>query len=383
MTLTAKIAAAAAFWIAIGLVQTFNWGHGVEKAMVMMLLLAAAPFVIAAAHKTPTPLPRWLDRAITMTAALFLVLELVYFGKQIIRPHVIDVALTTLAAGDALLHGGNPYTLPIDTGPESFGFTGYKYLPMMIAAYLPLGAVLGQRGILLTNLALLLACLWLMKRLGRSTLAPFLFLMLPLMPQQIFAKGTTDLVTVLPLLAAFVVFERNSFLAGVCVGLSIAAKPVPGGLFLPCLIPPTERWRYAAGVAVGLMPILPFLIVSPSDLLANTVLFNLSRAPDGTSWMFGAPPAAANAAHVVMVAMFLYAGTYVWRQAPSLATRCGIGAMLTIAAILTGPGAHHNYQLWWLPFYCVVLSRALVPHKLCQETRLRYTSAVGMGTRGT
>jgi hypothetical protein len=84
-----------------------------------------------------------------------------------------------------------------------------------------------------------------------------------------------------------------------------------------------------------------------------------------------------------MVAIFLYASVYVWRHAPTLTTRCGIGAMLTLAAILTGPGAHHNYQLWWLPFYGVLLARALVPQDSCQANPLRYTSAVGMGTRGT
>jgi hypothetical protein len=34
--------------------------------------------------------------------------------------------------------------------------------------------------------------------------------------------------------------------------------------------------------------------------------------------------------------------------------------MLVLAALLSSPAAHHNYQLWWLPFYCLVLARALM-----------------------
>jgi len=196
-------------------------------------------------------------------------------------------------------------------------------------------------------------------------------------------QGATDLIAVLPLLAGFAVSGRSSFLAGLGVGLSIAAKPVPGSLFLPCLLPPTQRWHYAAGVAVGLLPLVPFLLLSPQSLISNTLLFNLHRLPDATSWLFDAPSAAIGAAHLAMVGIFLCAFVYVWRQAPLLITRLGIGAMLTIAAILTGPAAHHNYQLWWLPFYAVMLSAALAPLQACQETGFRYTSALGMNARGS
>jgi hypothetical protein len=379
----AKLGAVAAFWLAIGLVQTFNWGYGIEKAGVMALLLIAAPYVMARARGAPAPLPPSLQRGVAIVGGVLLALDIGFLGLRIIHPHVIDIATTTLAAGAALLHGANPYTLPIDPVPDIAGFAGYKYLPVMIAAYLPLGASLGQRGILLTNLVILLACLWLMRRLAGTALAPLLLLMLPIVPEQLFAKGATDLIAVLPLLAGAAMWERSSFLTGLSVGLSIAAKPVPGALFLPCLLPPTQRWHYAAGVAVGLSPLLPFLLASPQSLLANTILFNLQRLPDGTSWMLAAPPAGVQAAHLAMIAIFLGACVYLWRHAPPLTTRLGIGAMLTITAILVGPGAHHNYQLWWLPFYCVMLSVALAPPKTCQETGFRYTSGLGMDARGS
>jgi hypothetical protein len=383
MAIAAKLGAIAAFWLAIGLVQTFNWGHGVAKAVVMALLLIATPFIMAGTRAGSAPLPPRLHRMIAIALGVLLVGNIVFLGLRIAHPRLIDIATTTLAAGEALLHGANPYTLPIDAGPEAAGFTGYKYLPVMIAAYLPLGAILGARGILLTNLVILLACLWLMRRLAGTALAPLLLLMLPMVSAQLFAKGATDLVAVLPLLAAAAVAERSGFLAGLGVGLSIAAKLVPGALFLPCLLPALGRWRYIAGVAVGLTPLLPFLVLSPHALIANTLLFNLQRVPDATSWMLDAPAAAIGAAHLAMAAVYLAAFVYVWRQAPPLVARFGIAAMLTLAAILSGPAAHHNYQLWWLPFYCVLLSAALAPSETCQETGFRYTSALGIDTRGS
>ncbi len=378
-----KLGAVAAFWLAVGSVQIFNWGHGIPKALVMLLFLLAAPFVVAAARNAPTALAPGLRRAVLIATVALLAIEIVYLGARMAHPHLIDVPVTTLAAAAAVLHGQNPYVVPLDTGPETMGFSGYKYLPVMIFAYLPLGTILGQRGVLLTNLVLFIGCLWLMKRLARSNLAPLLFLALPLVVQQIFAKGTTDLVAVTPLLAAFAVAERSEFLSGLCVGLSIAAKPVPGLLFLPCLIPPTRRRHYAAGVAAGLTPILPFLFASPTSLFANTVWFNLTRVPDATSWLENAPDMMVDGVHILLIVAIVAASAYVWQQAPPLATRCGLGAMLTIATILGGPGAHHNYQLWWLPFYAVILSLAVAGSEACQETAGRYTSAAKLGARGS
>lgn len=377
MTATAKIGAVAAFWIAIGLVQTFNWGHGIASAIVLLLLLLAAPFAIAEADNDPSPLSPRLQRVITVTGVAFLALEIIYFGVRIRHPHLIDIATTTLAAIHALLHDANPYVARIDMGPETFGFTGYKYLPVMIGSYLPLGAVWGERGVLVTNLMLFLGCLFLMRRLAGSNLAPFLFLILPIVPEQIFAKGVTDLAAVFPLLVAIALLPRSSFLSGLCLGLSMAAKAVPGCLFLPALIPPARQGRYAAGIAVGLTPILPFLWSSPRSLIDNIVLFNMSRPADQTSWLFDMPQLVANVARGILIFLILAASFYVWRRSPSLAARCGIGAILTLGAILSGPGAHHNYQLWWLPFYAVTLSLALAPpdREACKGASLRHASA--------
>src|SRR4029077_17522568 len=133
---------------------------------------------------------------------------------------------------------------------------GYKYLPMMAIIYLPLGAWLGPRGVLLTNLALQLAAVYLIYRLGARAgsrnaglVAVLFYLSLPIVLRQVFGKGATDLAAVVPLLAPLLAWERRPALSGFCVGLSISAKLVPGLLLAPCTLPPAgQRWPYLAGV---------------------------------------------------------------------------------------------------------------------------------------
>lgn len=356
----AKLGAIIAFWIAIGLIQTFNWGSGIPKACVMLLVLAAAPLVVVAARRS-APLAPAFERAVGIAFWIALALNLVYLGARIIAPHIIDIGLTTLVAGKAVLQGLNPYALPIDTGPESFGITGYKYLPMMIIDYLPLGAPLDQRGVLATNLLLLLGSLALMQRIARTKLAPLLLLMLPLVAEQVFAKGATDLAAVVPLLGALALVERSSFWCGFCVGLSIATKLLPGVAMLPALIPPQRRAAFVAGVVIGVLPVLPFVLMRPAAFWYNIVVFNLWRLPDSTSWLQAMPPSIATAAHLLFAAAMLAAVVYVWLCRPPVITRVVLASMLGIAAILAGPGAHHNYQLWWMPFYALALALALAP----------------------
>jgi hypothetical protein len=366
-----QVSAAALFWGAVFLVQNLNWGAGAGKALVLLALLFGALYLALREVKPLQAAAEKPARALTGLALLLLLAQLIYFGLRFAHPHLIDMATTTLDAGKAMLQGQNPYTMPIDTEAAGLGvlpeFQGYKYLPLMPAVYLPLGLVWGARGLLATNLLLLAATLGLMQRLGRDAvsaraglIAVLLYLSIPLAAQQVLVKGSTDLAAVAPLLLGFVLMERRPGWAGFCVGLSIAAKLFPGVLFLPCLLPGgwTERRRYAIGAALGLLPILPYAWASPAALYDNIVLFNAIRAPDSTSWLASAPDAAF-AARSIFFTLFAGTSVYIGRRAPGLATRAGLGAMLVLGAILAGPAAHHNYHLWWLPFYCVTLAAAL------------------------
>jgi len=136
---------------------------------------------------------------------------------------------------------------------------------------------------------------------------------------------------------------------------------VPGVAFAPCLLPPGKdaRLRYGLGVAVGLLPILPYALAAPGAFYDNIILFNAIRPPDSTSWLAFAPEGAPVAARSIVVALALAVTVHVWRHAPDLNARCALAAALTLAVILAAPTAHHNYQLWWLPFYAVALGATL------------------------
>jgi hypothetical protein len=373
MKLAAKLAVAAAFWGAVFLVQKFNWDLGGWKALALLALLLGLPFLIQFIRRR-APAQLAVSYGLAALVAILLAGQLAYFGARVIHPRLTDMATTTLAAGAALLHGENPYLLPIDTEaaavPGGPAFQGYKYLPVMAAVYVPLGTGMGERGVLITNLLLHLATLFVIARLARASnanglVALALYLALPLVPQQILAKGDTDPAAILPLLAAFLCLDRRPGIAGFLVGLSIATKLLPGAAFVVCLVPAT------------------FALLSPDALYDNILLFNSVRPPDSTSWLALAPSLAVPA-RAAFLALFLGVTALVWRRRPSLAVRCGLGAILAIGAILSGPAAHHNYQLWWLPFYCVVLAAAFArtAPETCQAAGLRYTSAAQVDARG-
>ncbi len=381
-----KLAAAAAFWIAVALLQKLNWDLGGYTALVLLALLAATPFAIAAAGRRQ-PGERRPSRAALLALATLLALQTGYALKELRHPSLIDAATTTLAAQAVLRKGGDPYAAPLDAAARSqtgtARFAGYKYLPLTFLTYLPLGAPLGERGIVLTNLLLHLATVWLIFRLasalagpGGGVLAALLYLSLPLVPFQLFAKGVTDPVAVLPMLAALLLAERRALLAGLCLGLSLSAKLLPGALLLPCCLPaaPRARLAYLLGIGLGLLPVLPFLAEGPAALFDNIILFNLVRPADSTSWLLAAPPVAAALAHAALALFYLGVLAAVWRRPPGLAGRAGLAAMLIVAAILAGPAAHHNYQLWWLPLLAALLGAALAPERLPSAEPALYQS---------
>jgi hypothetical protein len=369
-----RIAAAALFWIAIALIQKFNWDLGLYKAIAMAAVLAALPFATTLARARARRPAGAASRLVIGASLALLALQVGYALKEMRHPGLIDAATSTLAARETLAAGMNPYAVPLDaSGAAQLGstdFAGYKYLPMTIAAYAPLGAALGERGIVLTNLLLHLATLWLVFRLASDMAgsaaawrAGLLYLSLPMVPFQLFAKGIVDPVAIVPMLAALLLVARHAALAGLCIGLSLAAKLLPGALVLLCCLPDGRRARlgYALGVAVGLLPILPFLMADPRALFDNIVLFNLLRPADSTSWLFFVPPMFGTLAHLALATFLIASLIRVWRRAPPLAARSGLGAALILATILAGPIAHHNYQLWWLPLMAAVLGAALAP----------------------
>lgn len=369
----AWLALPAVIWVSILLVQLFNWGAGGVKALALLVvLLATGALTVKARTSSSISVESW-NGPLVVACGVLLAIHLGFLIKQIAYPRLFNGPIMTLVAGRALLAGLNPYELLIDnraltiTGDPALA--GYKYGPLMALGYLPLGMLLDQRGVLLTNLVLQLATAWLIYRLtlrlGTRTnalLAVLFYLSLPIIMRQVFGKGATDLLAVVPMLAALLALEERPGLAGFWVGLSISAKPLPGALLVPCALPPAgRRAPYLIGLIVGLVPTLVFLAISPVALYDNIILFNAVWPADHTSWLASAPAGMATAMKAIFVVTLLMLCVAVWRHPPSLATRCGLMGAITIFVVLSGPAGHHNYQLWWVPLISVLAALAMTP----------------------
>ena len=381
-----QFALPSSIWLGIHLVERFDWGEGDIKAVALLfLLIGTAAITFRARQGARIDAEAWNQPLLLIGVVLFMV-HLGYLIEQIGNPHLFDGATTTLAAARAFLSGLNPIALPLDRAASPLmgdpAFAGYKYLPVTVLTYLPLGAGLDKRGLLLTNLVLELAILWLVyglaRRLGTRTsglLAVVFYLSLPIVIRQSFGKGVTDLAAVLPMLAALSATPRRPWLAGFWVGLSISAKVLPGALLLPCAFPGAgHRRAYIIGLALGLLPALCVVALSPIAFYDNIVLFNLARSPDSTSWLAFAPPEAASAMRLVFAAALLSLSAFMWRSTPDLLARCGLLCAMIILTILAGPAAHHNYQLWWLPLISVLVGVAVTHENIMVAQRRNHSS---------
>ena len=368
-------AAIALFWLAVLLIEVVDWDAGVFKALLMLaVLLALIALTRGSRGLRPDakPIP---ERHLAIAGAVLLAAQVAFALWQAWDPQLIDIPASTLEAGRALLAGENPYTSPIDhtvdPSMDPSAFQGFKYSPLTAVAYMPLGIPLGDRGVVLTNLVLQLATAWLVYRLARGEgsratglTAALAYLVLLIGPWELFHQGVLDLAAVLPLLAALLCVERRPGLAGLCVGLSLSTKLLPAGLLLPCCLPTDARGRvlYVAGIAAGTVPLVLAALWSPPALWSNLVLFNMSRPADSTSWLYWAPSFMSPIARGVLVIVFLSITAVVWRaRSIAVTTRCGLSAIVILTTMLTGPIAHNNYQLWWLPFASVVLAVSLGP----------------------
>jgi hypothetical protein len=359
------------FSAAVFALQEVPRGHGFLTLAGVLVVMAALPLLLAAARQPRAAPAAATARVLTGCIAFLGVAQLAFALVRTLKPKVIDIATTTLAAVHALTHGGNPYALALDPlagglAGTAAGFHGYKYLPAMLGIYAPLDLALGIRGAVVTNMILQAATAATLGALaaragGRiaGLAAAAFYLSVPFLAHQLFTRGVNDLGAVLPLLLALLVLERRPGWAGLLVGLAIAAKLMPGLAVLACLVPARGgRGRYLLGVLAGLAPIVPFAAAAPGALVDNIVLFNTLRPVDDTSWLLGLPVGVAGLARAVAVTGLAALYVQMWRHPPGLDGRVAASALAILLVFAVGPDMHHNYYLWFIPFVAVLAARA-------------------------
>jgi len=354
------------FSLTVFALQKVPRGWGGTTLILVCLIMAALPLSLMLKRGSAASASRSTGTLLIWGIAIVAAAQLAFAIAMLVKPKVLDIGETTLAAALATVAGHNPYALPIDAAgggiTDADRFHGYKYLPMMIIIYAPLSLALGIRGIIVTNIVLQALTAALARSIaeliaGRfaGLAAALLYLSLPFVAHQVFTRGVTDLAPVVLLLAALRFADERPGYAGLMVGLSIATKLIPGIAMLPCALPARgQRRHYALGVLTGLLPIVPFAATAPDAFADNVVLFNLVRPIDDTSWLLGLSPLAIAGARAAAVALLAAIAVRIWRRAPHLDERCLLAALAVLAVFAVGPGMHHNYYLWFLPLLAIL-----------------------------
>jgi hypothetical protein len=346
--------------------------------VIAIILLVLAPFGCALAGIRIEKISRYLPLYIMVFSAFCMlgrVISFVYYTCGADFPHtllkchgagVIDIAATTLNAVHAVQKGINPYTADIQ-GINPSAYRGYRYWPMMFAAYMPLASFFttGWGAVRVINFVLDVITTALVIVLARrrsgwlcGLLAASLYLMLPMLADQIYAAAATDIVPTVLVLAALAMYPSRPGLAGTAVGLSVSAKLLPGLLMLVCCVPQVQRSRYIGGFVLGLIPAIAFCLLAPADFIYNTVWVLAGTPVDLSSWQYGAPSYMIRATQFALI-LFMAAVAFmmIWRP-PDWFGRCAVYVICVVATLLASH-PHNNYMLWWIPFFCILLSSPL------------------------
>jgi hypothetical protein len=151
-------------------------------------------------------------------------------------------------------------------------------------------------------------------------------------------------------------FINRPLVCGLLVGLAIAAKPLPGLLWVPVLLTPANPRRYFAGIALGLLPCIPFLVWHPWAMIKNTLLFAATRQWHMAAALYHAPGFVRTAAQLVVISAGLLIALRAATGPLSIVSRCACAAGLALALELSAPIMHQNYFIWWYLPMCAVFT---------------------------
>jgi hypothetical protein len=400
------------------LFRTLDWGYGIWRALLVVCLAAAAYAVLTRTRGQPRPAER--PMLLVPTAALALAVNLVA-GVQAIRSTLatgeieMDQGQNSFRAVEYLRKGANPYAqtamldpvswaealprwqqqpgclvasapsnllasfsrywanvdpkatasvLPaISAAPEckplqtQASSLGYKYGPLLLAAYLPFVVGFGKSGIFVAHIVFVLLTVALLVWHGRRRGSPlpvvagavFLALAPSHLRHNVLESSASDLGPVLAATAAVIALMRGrDGWAAFLVGLSVAGKTLPGVLYVPLLLACRPRaWLLFFAPIVATF--IPFLVWDSGGFINNIVLFNLGRPTDSTALAHFLPPVGTRmiqaAGLATMVLALLRARKRAWLPQEILAYLWAANA----AVLAGGTIFHNNYLLWLLP----------------------------------
>ncbi len=338
---------------------------------------AVSSMVIAGFIATYSLHPAWVPArfagrviATRLRWACVATIPVVCLGTAVLVPKMTDIGATSLSAVAALLHGESPYQAGVDPSGvvlmHEERFAGYKYTPLTPLTYLPFIAAFGGSGLLIVNVLSLALAAGVIHRMAVRFGSPDplwgvgLFLATPLVGLQVMAYQVNDLLAVLPIFVAFLVWQRRPGLAGLLLGISVSFKALPAPLAMLLLLPTARRdiVSYCAGIVVGLIPTAVFAAWDPVGFYNNVVLFNLVRPTVKMNWLAAVPPHVRLGLKVVFATTCLAVTAYGWVLRWSIERRMIAYVSLAIGLLLISPISADNYWLWWIPVLLALMGRA-------------------------
>jgi hypothetical protein len=285
-----------------------------------------------------------------------------------------DLGQTTEdAVRTLLLDRGNPYLREIARNGDDPAFWGFKYGPGMLLGYWPAGLLPGGIGLKACNLGYLAASVamlaWLAVRAEPSTGRPgwlrytpgLVVSTLVLLPErlhhELFNQGAVDMFPVMLLIAAMLCVRQGWwFAAGLVAGLSFAAKFSPAAFLLVLFIRRHIAPRFALGLALGLLPFLPFLLWDAPSLVRNVFLFHSGKAFDNTSLYSVTPPELHYLFTTFQVAAVALAVAFNFKRPLELRSLVASFTLLLIAIEVSYREMHGNHLVWLVPVVALSLT---------------------------
>jgi hypothetical protein len=316
------------------------------------------------------------------------------------RTHNPFFAYPSIDAITALSQGLNPYRVDLDPDDQAFSntsderfksyfafgntrverFRGYKYSPLLPIIYFPAVWMLGGKvGVLITNSIILVLTASILPTLcwqflGSSGMwVSMLLLASPLVTWYVLVVQANDLVPVLPMCVAFLVWNNRPGVAGLLLGVSASIKVMPAPLAMALLLPAdlSMARRFVAGIAAGLVPTIAFVVWDPSAFFNNVVLFEIVRPNQPDSLLYDVSPTVVLLLRGGFVAIFLATAAAALAHRWSIVGRMTAYVALTIGVLLTSQLDMDNYWLWWIPFFIPLLCRGGVARASATSEILR------------
>ena len=288
-----------------------------------------------------------------------------------------DLGWTTQNAVKALfVEHANPFqrpVAPIGTDPAYFG---YKYGPTMLFAYALAGFLPGGMGLKVMNVVYCLAtglvvaylAGWtprasggrphpLAERVSAALWACAMTFLPERLYHETFSQGAQDIFPIfMVLLSAAFVARKQWLLAGLMGGLSFSARFAPGVfllvLFLRRRIPP----RLIVGVALGVLPFVPFLLWNAPALIRNVFLFHSFKAYDSTS-LYSVTPRELHFLFPLFQALSVaVAVALCFRRAIQARPLVTFLTLVLIAIEISYREMHGNHLIWFMPTVAVIFA---------------------------